>query len=497
MKIHVSIFLVIFTLTCNAQSETEYIANDAIASDLAYLDEILQNNSSYQGLNGYDYKNDFNTFLEGIEEQPATKYEFELFLSKTIGKIGDRHAYVRGDRIRDSLFFPIAFAPFNNRVVVVDYDRSKRQYDFWNPEFPYLKSIHNLPIEKLLPKIFPGDVLAPQKTYLTEAVRELRDVQKIFKSQNIDLPNSISITLVNENDDEKEVRMKLVPRKKRARYWDERFYRNIYRLKDEQYNDREFINRFFSLENRIGYIQIADMVEKKESPFFFEFLNDFMVKAKQSDALIVDVRDNGGGTRELIQELAGYFVHPDSVYVVNAVRQRGKLPLNKELKEALHDRFLFSKSELDLREQHAVDTFMTSFVPMYDLDDRKFSEYHFYTFNGQKLSTNKYHYDKPIYILANERSFSAASILVSVFKGLPNIQIVGVNTDGSSGNSERFELPNTELRGKVSTMVSYQKDGTILDGIGTKPDLLIERNLDQIFWKEDYQLAKLIEEIGK
>jgi hypothetical protein len=42
-------------------------------------------------------------------------------------------------------------------------------------------------------------------------------------------------------------------------------------------------------------------------------------------------------------------------------------------------------------------------------------------------------------------------------------------------------------------MVSFQKDGQLLDGIGTKPDIKIERNLDQIFWKEDYQINKIIE----
>ena len=130
---------------------------------------------------------------------------------------------------------------------------------------------------------------------------------------------------------------------------------------------------------------------------------------------------------------------------------------------------------------------------MYELDSERFSEYHYYILNGHKLTENKYHYNKPIYILANEITFSAASILVSVFKGLPNIKIVGVNTDGSSGNSKRFELPNSKLNGRISTMVSYQKNGDILDGIGTKPDILIERNEDQILWKEDYQLNSLIE----
>lgn len=80
---------------------------------------------------------------------------------------------------------------------------------------------------------------------------------------------------------------------------------------------------------------------------------------------------------------------------------------------------------------------------------------------------------------------------------MPNIKVVGVNTDGSSGNSERFELPNSGFRGKISTMVSYQKNGKILDGIGTEPDIFIERSLDQILLKEDYQLNKLLEIINQ
>ena len=42
-------------------------------------------------------------------------------------------------------------------------------------------------------------------------------------------------------------------------------------------------------------------------------------------------------------------------------------------------------------------------------------------------------------------------------------------------------------------MVSYQKNGDILDGIGTKLDILIERNVDQILWRGDSQLNSLME----
>lgn len=44
-------------------------------------------------------------------------------------------------------------------------------------------------------------------------------------------------------------------------------------------------------------------------------------------------------------------------------------------------------------------------------------------------------------------------------------------------------------------MVSYQKNGKILNGIGTEPDIVIERNLDQILFTDDYQLSKLKEVI--
>jgi len=92
-----------------------------------------------------------------------------------------------------------------------------------------------------------------------------------------------------------------------------------------------------------------------------------------------------------------------------------------------------------------------------------------------------------------ERVFSAASVFAGTFKGLPNVTIVGVTTDGSSGNSEDFYLPYSNLRVNISTMVSFQKDGRLFDGYGTDPDIVIERSLDQVLWKEDYQLKKLKE----
>ena len=132
-----------------------------------------------------------------------------------------------------------------------------------------------------------------------------------------------------------------------------------------------------------------------------------------------------------------------------------------------------------------------NFEPIYELDEAKYSEYYFGLLNGEKLSTEGLYYNKPIYILANEKTFSAASVFVSAFKGIPNIKIVGITTDGSSGNSDWVDLPNSKLFGKISTMVSFQKNGKVLDGYGTTPDIKIERDMNQVLWQSDTQLEKL------
>jgi hypothetical protein len=390
MKICIFILSLIFTLSCQAQCETEYLSTAQIKKDLAIVAGILQNKSSYQGLNGYDYKVDFRDYLHTVTNKKITQFDFGLFLSKTIGKIGDRHSYIKDYHIRDSLYLTLAFAPFKDKILVVDYDRNIKEYKFWNSKFPYLHAINNTLIKEILPKIHIGEILAPKNAYLTNAVRDLRDIETIFRTLKMKLPNPLPKILSNKKGAKKEIIIKLVDVKNRARLWGERFFSKTRRVKEEQYNNKEFIDRFFILENNIGYVQIGDMLEKESCPVFFEYLNEFITKAEKSDAIIIDVRDNGGGTRDLIQELAGYFIHPDSIYVVNATKQRGKLPLSKELKERLKRRHLFLRNDLDFKEQNAIDKFMNSFEPMYDLSKKKISEFHYYILNGQKITKGKF-----------------------------------------------------------------------------------------------------------
>ncbi|KMQ70571.1 S41 family peptidase [Chryseobacterium koreense] len=488
-KIFLSIF---FSLTLIAsKAQTKILTKQQLKQDIESLREILNENSSYVYLNGYDFNKDFEKYLKNLKD--STKLEdFGSFLTETIGKIGDRHSSVRGFEVKDSLYLPFIFAPENEKVIILKRNTDKT-LEIVNLKFPYLKSIDGISTDDFLQKILPNGISAPQKAYFTTAVREIRDVQRNYKMLNKELPKEIKLTFSDASfQNDTIISVSPVARMQTFQPWDEKFESEFKLTKEADYNKPEIVNKLFSIKNNIAYIQIPAMVAKEDAPLLLEKINSFMESIRNdSKALIIDVRSNGGGTRDITYEFAKYFVHPDSIFVVNATKQRGLIPLSEENIESLHSRNLYSFSELDKQEQKSVTKFLKTFKPMYELDNKKYSEYYFGLLNGKKLAKQSFYYNKPVYILANEKSFSAASVFVAVFKNIPNVKIVGVTTDGSSGNSDRFELPNSEIRLKLSTMVSFQKDGKILDGYGTEPDIKIERDINQILWKSDTQIDKL------
>lgn len=477
------------------KSFEEKISTHEALEDLTFLDEKLQSVSSYQGLNGFDYRPFFNDYINAIKGDSVSKKEMGIFLSKTIGQIGDRHSSVRKFDLPDEIEFPFSVAPYKGKVVALRYERPKREFNFFLNDYPYLTAINGMNTLEFLSKINPRDNQAPAASALNRHVSRLRDIEESFAMAEIPLPEVLELQFSGEG---KDTLIKLVVSeiKKSSPRWEDKL--SLFAKDEKELNDVAIAQKHFNLdENNIGYIHIPDMVNPYIAPNYFHELNLFMEKAKDSKALIVDIRGNGGGTRELIMELAKYFVHPDSVHVVNLAKLRTDQALEFDEMESLNYKFLYPYNELTEREKIAVDDFMKSFEPIYKLPEEKFSEYYYCIFNGKKLSHHSFHYDKPIYILTNERSFSAASILASLFKDLPNIKLAGVTTDGSSGRSKYIYLPNSKIRVKLSTMVSFQKDGRVLDGYGTDPDIIIERSLEQIMWREDYQLKKLKEIIVK
>ncbi|MEL6943155.1 MAG: S41 family peptidase, partial [Bacteroidota bacterium] len=279
---------------------------------------------------------------------------------------------------------------------------------------------------------------------------------------------------------------------KEEKKWEDRGGKG--KMQFREYWTKKYSDLLEWFPNNIAYIALPLMVSKKEEPDYFEWFNEKIQEIqKESKALIIDIRDNPGGSRDLLQYLGNYFISPSrTTYVANIAQLRIDTSDNRDISELIM-RGLYSSTSpsFDTSQRTVIKDFNECFKPFKSYDKTKFSDYYYMLLNPNFFS-KKDHYDRPIFILINENSFSAASVFAGALKGLENIVLVGVCTDGSSGLTRIYKLKRSGIQIRFSRMLSFQPNGKLFDGNGTEPDIVIERSINQILGKEDYQLIKVL-----
>lgn len=76
-------------------------------------------------------------------------------------------------------------------------------------------------------------------------------------------------------------------------------------------------------------------------------------------------------------------------------------------------------------------------------------------------------------VLANAKCFSATDIFVAGMKELPNVTIVGTTTGGGSARTQSVDIASG-IRLRIGSMISYQVDGQLFDGVGVSPDIEVQ-----------------------
>lgn len=173
------------------------------------------------------------------------------------------------------------------------------------------------------------------------------------------------------------------------------------------------------LDDNIGYVRCASF----ENGFGSGNLHEVMVELALCDGLIIDVRNNGGGLLTAAEKLASLFVNEPTTagYICHKTGPA-------------HNAFS----------------------------------------SPQKISITPFEglrWQKPVAILANRRTYSAANSFVMFLKGLPNVSIVGDRTGGGSGMPFSSELPNGwSIRFSACPMLNRQGEHTEL---GIDPDISV------------------------
>ena len=195
--------------------------------------------------------------------------------------------------------------------------------------------------------------------------------------------------------------------------------------KNQGYNSVEV------LAGNIGYIDFWGFAEvnahyKAKTEAAMMFLTGV-------DALIIDLRNNGGGSAQAVQLLSSYFLE-------------GNVHLNS----------FFNR-----------DTGMTT---------------HFRTLGD----IPRYFSQAPVYILTSEKTFSAAEEFAYNFKHLKRGMIVGSPTKGGANPWRYVGLPSHYKLGVPTSMAINPVTNTNWEGVGVQPDVLTDA---EDAFKKAYVLA--------
>lgn len=452
------------------------LSREQAERDLLALGEVMRLHHSYYRLKGVDAERLLDEIRSRLSD-PVRRDAFALEVMKFLARFGDGHTRVdeNPNGILPRGYLPFLVAASGKRIVAFQADRSS----LVDPDHPYLLKMDGRPIEEW---VEAAAVLAtdgsPQFRRF-QSIRNLRFLQWVRGEMGLPTGDSLSIELGAARDNRsRKLSLDVSPRKPTFGAWP----RTGSRL----------------LKDKIGYLRIDDMVDLDDEPEVAEEIRRWMDEFRSTSGLVLDVRGNGGGTRDILRLLLPYFLSPKAQpVVVNVAAKRLREGQNPSAGGYLDNRFLFEQgsSKFGKAERAAIKKAGKRFKPEWKLPAGEFSEWHWCVIvpTGED---GTYHYRKPVVVLLDGACYSATDIFLGAFRQLKNITFLGTASGGGSGRSRGFDLPESGLKLRVSSMASFTPVGRLYDGRGIEPDTVVEPGSGYFIGEDDLQLATALRKLG-
>ena len=465
----------------------EYMSGEDARMDLSVLDSLLAHHYAYNDADELDEIAVVGAISDALPDRIRVG-DFAMQLQKALALSIDGHApRISGmrpdgerERIEDNPpgghFFPFELRSTGSRIVAFD-AVSRTLID---PVHPYVATIDGLSVSEWI-DVAQSIVIAgsPQLRWRRGA-RQLGNIG--FLRMELGQPATQTASVQFENEDrtsQTERTIDLVGASVAAR---------------ERYPFAE--DGAARVPEDIAYFRLRRMESDED---FIAGFAAWIQESRGAEGAIVDIRDNGGGSRLPLLTLLPHVLGADEASViVNA----GRLKLSPgcpgpgcETPERgyLADRFMLPIRAIPegTPQRMVLDAWLPGFTPDWRPPDEGFSDWHYLIVDPDPDPALA---DKPVIILMNNGNFSASDIFLSGLKGRERVTLLGTASSGGSARRNEHILPNSDLAVSLATLASFQaRNSRLYDGVGIDPDIQMEPEPEFFINQSDRILEHAIE----
>ncbi|QIY89592.1 S41 family peptidase [Chryseobacterium gallinarum] len=262
---------------------------------------------------------------------------------------------------------------------------------------------------------------------------------------------------------------------------------NDYVASSNSYN-RSF--KFLDKDSTIAYIKVKSFSREYSDQFYKETFSK--IKEAGSSYLIIDVRNNYGGSLHEINNLYSYLADKPFTLIKPSQVTSRDIPLRTNY---------FRKSsplEYAFKSIAYPSYFFAQAFSTYKKDGKVF--YKMKVDKPTKPNKNAFH--GKVYVLINGGSFSASSIITAKLKDDKRATLVGEETGGANdGTVAGFysyqQLPNSQIKFPIGLLLVQPNINFSDTKKGVSPDISIKESMQDIIDQKDPQLDWIKAEIDK